>query len=446
MPRTTRLNLPYLLASQSDKHVTFNDAMTHLDKLIHLCVQSQSLAAPPMAPNEGMNYVIPVGASVAWGSATNDVACFVDGGWLFLSPREGWQAWVVDGAHMIRFASGNWSKVPIVETVNPVAMVGINTIADPVNRLAIKSDAVLLSHEPDGTGNIQVKLNKSSASATSSLLFQTDWQSKAEIGLAGDDSFRIKVSPNGANFQTALRIDPNTASVECVGGLRDPQTGQRALTLVSAPVRDIWRSDMDAPATPRSYVVSSVTGNAVTIATNEVEQMFNNGMRDASMVRIWNVSKAPAQAAWINWNAAANVFLVHNGGDVASWATGDQLRFGDPNPTGTNVLQMVALDISNYLFNNFGKVFPQRGVKMSVGVPGIAGRASLTCSGNGAIGSAFGGSSAPDGQRQSVFVDIFTNTLSPISNSNLLFFSESFTTPATALGATRLLRLAGIWV
>lgn len=163
---------------------------------------------------------------------------------------------------------------------------------------------------------------------------------------------------------------------------------------------------MDAPATPRTYVIAAVSGDAVTLTTNEVEQIFSQSLRGVSKVRIWNVSKTPAQAAWVKWNSSANIFNVHQASDVAGWAAGESLRLGDPNPTGANTLGMIALDISDYLFNNYGVVFPQRGLKLSIAPQGVGGRVGLDCSGNGAVGTALGNSSNSDGSRQSAFADI----------------------------------------
>lgn len=446
MSRSTNLDLPYLLASQADKHVTFNEAVASLDALVQLSVLSRSVAAPPPAPIEGVRYLIPSAATGDWTGLSGRISSFYDGGWHIYAPKEGWHAWVVDEAIMVRFSNNIWAKVPLVETVNPAPLIGVNTQADPSNRLAVKSEGVLLSHETGGSGDVRLKLNKSQTTATGSVVFQSNWSGRAEIGLAGTDDLVIKVSADGNNFKTALSADRATGGVKLPGGLIDPSTDIRTLTLLPAVVKDIWRSDMDALPTPRTYVVAGVSGNAVTITTNEVEQMFNIGMRDASMVRIWNTSKSPAQSAWINWNAAANVFLVHQAANVVGWVAGDQLRFGDPSPTGTNGLQMVALDLSNYLLNAFGRVFPQRGLKMALAVGGIGGRASIDCSGTGAVGSAFGVGSDSDGNRQGCFVDVFTNTLSPISNSNLLFVRESISGSATGVAAIRSLRLAGIWV
>ncbi|MFN8958597.1 MAG: DUF2793 domain-containing protein [Hyphomonadaceae bacterium] len=446
MSRTNRLNLPLLLASQADKHVTYNEAMLALDACIQLTLVSRALSAPPAEPTEGDCYIPKTPATGAWGGLQDQLIAFQNGGWQPVPAKAGWLGWVVDEGINIRFDGSTWHAVPMVSSVNPIDQIGVNTTADITNRLAVKSEGVLFSHPNEAIGNLQVKLNKSQPNATGSLLFQTGWSGRAEIGLIGSEDLTIKVSQDGSTFKTALSIDRLSGGLKTHGGLIDSNTGLRALTLVPAVVRDIWRSDMDSLATPRTYVVASVTGDSVTITTNEVEQIFSQSLRGVSKVRIWNVSKTPARSAWVNWNSAANVFNVHQASDVAGWAAGEMLRLGDPNPTGTNMLGMIALDISDYLFNNFGVVFPQRGLKLSMAAQGVGGRVGLDCSGNGAAGTALGNSSNSDGSRQGAFADIFTNVLSPISNSNLLFVRESLVPPATALAATRLIRLVGIWV
>jgi len=446
MSRTNRLDLPLLLASQADKHVTYNEAMLALDVCVQLTVASRTLSDPPLEPQDSTCYIPRAPATGAWSGLEDKLIAFQSGGWQLVPAKVGWLAWVLDEAINIRFNGSTWGSAPVVTSVNPIDHVGINTTADATNRLAVKSEAVLLSHPTETLGNLQVKLNKSKPSATGSLLFQTGWSGRAEIGLLGSDDLSIKVSPDGVNFKAALSVDRASGGLKAHGGLIDPNTGLQALTLVPAVVRDIWRSDMDSPATPRTYVVASVTGDAVTITTNEVEQIFSQSLRGVSKVRIWNISKTPARSAWVNWNSAANVFNVHQASDVVGWAAGEMLRLGDPNPTGTNTLGMIALDISDYLFNSYGVVFPQRGLKLSMATQGVRGRAEIECSGNGALGTAHSNSSNSDGSRQSSFADIFTKVLSPISNSNLLFVRESLIAPATALAASRLIRIVGIWV
>lgn len=446
MSRTNRLDLPLLIASQADKHVSYNEAMLALDVGVQLTVVSRAVSAPPTEPTEGDCYVPRTPATGAWSGFNDKLIAFQNGDWQPVPAKAGWLAWVLDEGINIRFDGSTWHAVPMVSSVNPIDQIGVNSTADTTNRLAVKSEAVLLSHPSETLGNLQVKLNKSQATATGSILFQTNWSGRGEIGLIGSDDLAVKVSPDGTNFKTALSIDRTNGGLKSHGGLIDPNTGLRALTLISAVVKDIWRSDMDSSATPRTYVIAGVSGDSVSLTTNDVEQIYNQALRGVSKVRIWNGSKTPAQAAWVKWNSSANILNVHQASDVASWKAGEILRLGDPNPTSTNTLGMIALDISDYLFNSFGVVFSQHGLKLSVAVQGVGGRVSLDCSGNGAVGTTLGSSSNSDGSRQSAFADIFTPVLSPISNSNLLFLRETLIAPATPLAATRLLRVVGLWV
>ena len=92
-----------------------------------------------------------------------------------------------------------------------LAGVGINSSFDPTNRLSVASTATLLNH--DGAGH-QIKINKSDATETGSLLYQTGFSGRAEMGLAGTDDFSIKVSADGGSWQTAIAVTAANGHVE----------------------------------------------------------------------------------------------------------------------------------------------------------------------------------------------------------------------------------------
>jgi hypothetical protein len=92
---------------------------------------------------------------------------------------------------------------------------GVATASDSVNRLAVAAEATLLTHI--GAGH-QVKITKAAASDTASLLFQTNWSGRAEMGTAGSDAFAIKTSADGSSFQTALKTQTVTGRVELPAG------------------------------------------------------------------------------------------------------------------------------------------------------------------------------------------------------------------------------------
>ena len=55
---TLKLNLPYILPAQAQKHVTHNEALKVLDTLIHLSVVSDVLSQAPANPAAGDRYLV----------------------------------------------------------------------------------------------------------------------------------------------------------------------------------------------------------------------------------------------------------------------------------------------------------------------------------------------------------------------------------------------------
>lgn len=104
---TTNLLLPFILAAQSQKHVTHNEALRALDGLVQMAVLDKDLTAPPGSPADGDAYIVAAGASGEWAGWDGDVALRTDGAWLRLVARVGWRAWVADeGAVYVRLAAG----------------------------------------------------------------------------------------------------------------------------------------------------------------------------------------------------------------------------------------------------------------------------------------------------------------------------------------------------
>ncbi|MGB3831162.1 MAG: DUF2793 domain-containing protein [Mesorhizobium sp.] len=215
METTPNLQLPYIMPAQAQKHVTHNEAVRGLDAIVQLAVADRDLATPPATPEEGARYIVADAASGAWSGKSGQIAAFQDGGWAFFAPNEGWIAWVADEETALVFDGSAWSGFTGIRTVNPAPLVGVNAAADATNRLAVKSDAVLFSHDDatPGTGDLRLKFNKASASGTASLVYQTDWSGRAEIGLSGDDDLHVKVSSDGALWREAMVVDRATGAV-----------------------------------------------------------------------------------------------------------------------------------------------------------------------------------------------------------------------------------------
>jgi len=100
-----------------------------------------------------------------------------------------------------------------------MALVGINATADATNKLSLNSSAALFNNIGNG---IQIKLNKNAPTDTASLLYQTAFSGRAEMGTAGDDSFHIKVSPDGASWKEALVVDAASSLIKVFANPTDP--------------------------------------------------------------------------------------------------------------------------------------------------------------------------------------------------------------------------------
>ncbi len=203
------LALPYLQPSQAQKHITHNEALQILDAVVPLGVASRTASAPPASPVKGLRHILPAGAQDDWaGQPAGTLAVWQGTGWIFLAPRAGWLAHVADEGLLSLFDGVAWTSPQFDPQTLPG--LGVGTTSDAVNRLSVASDAALFSHA--GTDHRMV-VNKAAPGDTASVLFQSNWAGRAEIGLAGDDVFRLKVSDDAATYHTALSAAPGTGKV-----------------------------------------------------------------------------------------------------------------------------------------------------------------------------------------------------------------------------------------
>lgn len=208
MDQTALLALPYILPSQAQKHVTHNEALRMLDAIIHLRVEDRNRETPPASPTEGQRHALGAAPTGAFAGKAGKIAAFQDGAWSFLTPRAGWVIWCEAEAELLVHDGTGWQLAAPDPTT--LLLLGINATADATNRLSVSAAATLLSHE--GAGH-QLKLNKAASGQTGSLLFQTAWSGRAELGLAGSDDFSFKVSADGTTWKTALSMDRTSGAV-----------------------------------------------------------------------------------------------------------------------------------------------------------------------------------------------------------------------------------------
>lgn len=253
MPRSPSLNLPYLMPAQAQKHVTVNEAISCLDALVQTRLEGVNLLAPPALPKEGSQYGVGVGATGAFAGQDGHIARWADANWTFLTPIEGQIALDLTEGRLLVWIADLWQS-PALEQQ---AQLGIGTPPDATNRFAIASAASLFSHA--GSDHRMV-LNKSSVGDTASVVFQSGWSGRAELGLAGDDGFSLKVSANSSDWTQALYAEPTSGYIgiglsnpicqlDVAGALRcgRTETGGRPAASASGAGAMIYDTDLNQP-------------------------------------------------------------------------------------------------------------------------------------------------------------------------------------------------------
>lgn len=214
-----RLNLPYLLPGQAQKHVTVNEALLRLDNLVHLSVISRNIFTPPETPDAEDRYLVPVGAIGDWQHHVGDIAYHMDDTWQFLTPHTGWAIWISSETLFAIFDGSDWVSVGSGEHVSQL---GIGTSPDPTNRLAAQLNAALftaIAVADGGSGNVRIVINRENSSDTASVLFQTGFVAGGEIGQMGDSGLRLKAFNASEETGAALHLDGGTGRVAVEGDL-----------------------------------------------------------------------------------------------------------------------------------------------------------------------------------------------------------------------------------
>ena len=130
---TTHLLLPYILASQAQKHVTHNEALRLLDAMVQLSVLDRTRTAPPVSPTDGDRHIVASGATGLWTGWDLNVAFWVDGVWMRLVPRPGWLAWIAAEQAFVVWNGSAWDPVGEPVDVSDAVFSLVNDV-DPTKR------------------------------------------------------------------------------------------------------------------------------------------------------------------------------------------------------------------------------------------------------------------------------------------------------------------------
>lgn len=329
---SVRLDLPYMLPSQAQKHVTYNEALQRLDVLTQLVLVTRGATIPPAVPEAGPVHALAAVPQGDWAGKGGMLAQWTGFEWLFIAPQTGWHAWDLSAEVQCIFEGGEWQE--IATTLQSLDGLGIGTDWDETNRLAVASEASLFTH----TGaSHQLKLNKASDTDTASLLYQSDWTGHAEMGLSGDNDFHIKVSDDGSAWTEALRIDAQSGQLSGAAVQIDAAdaTAGRLMTVGAFGLgqTDVGYSpeitDIDAINTPAgrwNFSPSSTNVASLPFAatTGQIDvQQFGNG---TLLQIVWKTSGVGGRwhrlCATGTWSPWSQIFDQSNVVGTVSQSTG----------------------------------------------------------------------------------------------------------------------------
>ena len=203
--------------AQAQKHVTHNEALTLLDILVQLAVESRALTAPPSTPADNSRYIVKATGTGAFAGKDNQIAQYSGGSWSFYAPHTGWAAYVSDEGKLLAWNGSAWTSAGIsssdITSLQNLSLLGVGATADSTNPFSAKLNNALWAGKTTGEGGdgtLRLKLSKESAAKTLSVLFQDNFSGRAEIGLTGDDDFHFKVSADGSAWIDAIVVDKSS--------------------------------------------------------------------------------------------------------------------------------------------------------------------------------------------------------------------------------------------
>jgi hypothetical protein len=364
---SARLGLPYLAAGQLQKHVTLNEALNRLDTLVQPGAVSRSTAAQPSAPADGALYILPTSPTGSvWASRSpGDLMRFEAGGWSAVGVPDGALIWIADEDTVVVRDGGGWFTLgQRLGAVQGLSRLGLNTTADATNPFAARINKALwtaINAGDGGDGDLRLTFNKETASDVLSLLFQSGYGGRAELGLIGNDDLTLKVSADGSTWRSVLTVDRATGAASFPTGCGRVET--TVLTSGATWTVPAWARRIEA------VVVGGGGGGGSGAAGASGANRFGGGGGGAGGV---------CTAAWAVTDLAASLTVTVGGAGTA----GASVSSGTGTTGGTGGASAVASG-GVTLLGAPGGVGGQGGSAAS-GTGGAGGSGLLTSNGGGA--------------------------------------------------------------
>lgn len=394
MATTDKLKLPFIEASQSQKHVPHNDALAMLDALVMLSVKGLFTNTPPGSPSGGDRYITGGTPTGAWATKTYKLAAWQDGAWRFYDPQIGWVLFVESDGMYYLDQTFTYQKIGGGGGVaQNLTRLGINATADATNPVSARINKALwtaLTAGEGGNGDLLYTMNKETAADDVGLLFQQGFSTRALLGLLADNDLTIKVSPNGSTFYNAISVDRNTGKVSFPSDFAYPTNStvirERLTTDKTYYVNPYSGNDANdgSSSSPFLTLAAAYTkckqldanGYSVTIQLADGSYYINNFTFDTPIIG------CPSFTIQGNIITPSNVYISNTGYDLFRLTNGVAVRFqGIKLDNGGS--HIVVLNYSRALIDkvNFGTT-ARHHMEISGGIIEVLNTASYTISGN----------------------------------------------------------------
>ena len=121
MAETSQFGLPLLSNSQAQKSVTVNESLSILDAVAQLRFVSSTITDPPVAVVDGEAFWVSPGATGEWFGQDRTIAIACNGGWRFVIPKIGWNAYNIETGTSQLFDGTNWLDCTLAATASGTA-------------------------------------------------------------------------------------------------------------------------------------------------------------------------------------------------------------------------------------------------------------------------------------------------------------------------------------
>jgi len=151
MNQSTNLNMPYIMASQAQKHVTHNEAIRTLDALVQISIIDKDLTTPPSSPIEGECYIPATGATGEWAGYEGKIAAYQDAAWMFYTPGTGFLAFITDEGLIYIYNGINWAPYTDGKIGGPTAVLNAGTNGSETRFELAEEEITLAGPSTDST-------------------------------------------------------------------------------------------------------------------------------------------------------------------------------------------------------------------------------------------------------------------------------------------------------